>query len=154
MPAPTGTFKWFGKGMLAVMAGDIPLDGADIYAMITTSTYTPNQDTHDFRNDVTNEVTGDGYTAGGKLYSCSLAYDAASQEARFIVTDLAWTAATITGRTVVFYRALGGASSADPLIGYITYDQNISSTNGTWTADIDSAAAHGGAAGYVDVTPA
>ncbi len=152
MANPTGTFKWFGKGMLAVMAGDIPLDGADIYAMITTDT-TLNQDTLDFRNDVTaNEVTGDGYTAGGKACSCSLAYDAASQEARFIVTDLAWTTATITGRSVIFYRALGGASSADPLIGYVIYDQNISSTAGTWTVDVDSASAHGGALGYIDVT--
>ena len=151
MAAPAGTFKWFGKGMQAVMAGSIPLGGSDIYAMISTVSYVPNQDTDDFRNDVTNEVTGDVYTATGKQCTCSLTYDAASNEARFIVTDLAWTSATITGRVVTFYRKLGGASSADPLIGYIVYDQDVSSTNGTWTADIDSAAANGGALGYVTV---
>lgn len=33
--------------------------------MLVTSAYTPNQNTHDFKDDVTNEVTGTGYTAGG-----------------------------------------------------------------------------------------
>lgn len=36
-----------------------------IKAAITTSTYTPDPLTHDFFNDVTNEVVGTGYTAGG-----------------------------------------------------------------------------------------
>lgn len=152
MAAPAGTFNWYGAGMLAVMAGDIPLDGADIYAMITTVDYVPVKDTHNFRDDVTNEVTGDGYTAGGQAVTASLSYDAASDECRFIVADPTWASSTITGRVVVFYRRLGGAASADPLIGYIVYDQNISSTNGPWTADIDSASAHGGALGYVDVS--
>ena len=78
------------------------------------------------------------------------------KEVRFMVSDLAWTSATITGKTVVFYKKVGDGTHNDttsPLIGYITYDQNVSSTAGTWTADVDAAAAHGGAAGVVDVTP-
>ena len=37
----------------------------DIQLSAHTNTYTPNQDTHDFFDDVTNEVTGTNYTAGG-----------------------------------------------------------------------------------------
>jgi hypothetical protein len=37
--------------------------------MLTTVTYVPNQDTHDFKDDVTNEITGTGYTAGGVAIS-------------------------------------------------------------------------------------
>lgn len=33
--------------------------------LMVTDTYAPNFTTHDFRDDVTNEVTGTGYTAGG-----------------------------------------------------------------------------------------
>ena len=152
MSAPTGPCPWFGKGLAAVASGAIPLGGADIYAMITTSSYTPNQDTHQYRSDVTNEVSGTGYTAAGKACTCSVAYDSTSKEVRFIVASPSWTSATITGRTVVFYRKLGGASSSDPVIGYVTYDQDVVSTNGTWTANVDSASAHGGALGTLTVS--
>jgi len=33
--------------------------------MLTTSSYSPAKDTHDFKDYVTNEVTGTGYSAGG-----------------------------------------------------------------------------------------
>ena len=45
--------------------GDIDFDTDTFKAMLVTSSYTPNKDTHDFRDDVTNEVSGTGYTAGG-----------------------------------------------------------------------------------------
>ena len=48
-----------------IMNGSIDLDTDTIKVMLVTSTYTPNQDTHTKRSDVTNEVSGTGYTAGG-----------------------------------------------------------------------------------------
>ena len=45
--------------------------------MLTTSSYTEDKDAHDFRNDVTNEVTGTGYTAGGNTATVSVTLDTA-----------------------------------------------------------------------------
>jgi len=45
--------------------GAIDLDTDTIRVMLVTSSYTENKDTHTKRSDVTNEITGTGYTAGG-----------------------------------------------------------------------------------------
>ena len=48
-----------------IMNGSIDLDTDTINVMLVTSTYTPDQDAHTKRSDITNEVSGTGYTAGG-----------------------------------------------------------------------------------------
>lgn len=45
--------------------GQIDLDSVTIKCALVTSGYTPDQNLHDFWNDVTNEVSGTNYTAGG-----------------------------------------------------------------------------------------
>jgi hypothetical protein len=124
--------------MLKVMNGNIDLDTDTLKIMLTTSAYTPNQDTHDFRDDVTNEVGASGtYAAGGSaIANKSLTYDGASNEVRFVWDDLSWTGATITARTAVLYKSRGGASSADELIAYCTESADVSSTASTFTVDV------------------
>lgn len=132
-----GTFKWYGNGLLKAITGSIDFDTDTFKVLLTTSAYTPNQDTHDFRDDVTNEVTGTGYTAGGAtLTGVAVTYDAASNEVRIKWTDPTWATSTITARTAVIYKARGGASSADELVAYATNDADVSSTAGTFTVDL------------------
>jgi hypothetical protein len=50
MSAP---LKWFGNGLLNLAKGNIDLDSDSFKLMLCPSTYTPDQDAHDFRNDVT-----------------------------------------------------------------------------------------------------
>jgi hypothetical protein len=47
--------------------GNIDLDTDTIKVMLVISAYTPDQDAQDKRDDITNEVSGTSYTAGGKL---------------------------------------------------------------------------------------
>lgn len=135
-----GTWKWYGEGLLNVMKGAIDLDTDTFKLMLTTSTYTPNQDTHNFRDDVTNEVGASGtYAAGGAtLAGVSVTYDTATNEARVSWTSPAFTSATITARTAVIYKSRGGASSADELLAYCTEASDISSTAGTFTVSLPS----------------
>jgi hypothetical protein len=138
----SGTWKWYGLGLQAVMTGAVDLNTDTIFMMLTTSAYTPDQDTHDFRNDVTNEVTGAGYTTAGKtIGTVTASYDAGTNEVRFVWPDVAWTTATITARTAVIYKSRGGASSADELIAYCTESADVSSTANTFTVDIPASAA-------------
>lgn len=106
---------------------------------LVTNTYTIDQDAHDFFNDITNEVTGTGYTAGGvTLTGKSAVYDAASNEFRLIVADAAWGPGATFGpfRKGVIYKDTGTASTS-PLIGGIVWDSDQSVSNGTYTVDTD-----------------
>jgi hypothetical protein len=131
------TTKFYGKGLLGVFTGAIDLDTDTFKALLATNVYTPDQDAHDYRDDVTaNEVTGTGYTAGGvTLAGVSVTYDAASNEVRILWNDATWSSSTITARYAIIYKSRGGAASADDLLAYIDFGQDMSSNNGAFTLD-------------------
>jgi hypothetical protein len=125
-----GDWTWYGIGP------NVDLSSGSYKIMLTTSGHTPVQDTDDFRNDATPEVTGTGYTAGGVAVTVARTYDGASNEIRVAVQDAVWgPGATITFRNAHLYKVLGGASSADPLIAYIAYASDQAVSNGTLTID-------------------
>lgn len=134
------TLKWYGQGLQKVIQGLIDLDTDTFKVMITTSTYVPNQDTHVFRSDVTNEVAASGtYAAGGlTLGAATVTYDAATNEVRITWADVSATSATITGRVLVIYKSRGGVATADELVAYGVEAADVVSTNGTFTVDLPS----------------
>lgn len=110
-----------------------------IKCSLHTSTYVPNQDTDDYWNDATNEVTSTNYTAGGvTLGSKTLTYTAGTNVVAFDAADAAWTTVTFTARTAVVYKDGAGASSTDHLFSYVDFgaDQTVSAGNFTvvWAA--------------------
>ncbi|KKM23530.1 hypothetical protein LCGC14_1614280 [marine sediment metagenome] len=124
----------YNSAKVAMIDGTIDLDTDTINVLLVTSPYTPNKDTHDFRDDVTNEVVGTGYTTGGKaLVNKTVTQDNTNDRAKFDADDLAWTSATITARAAVLYKARGGSSSADELIAYIDFLADKASTAATFT---------------------
>jgi hypothetical protein len=133
------TFKFYGQALLKIFTGSIDLDTDTFKLMLTTSAYTPNQDTHDFRDDVTNEVTGTGYTAGGvTLTGVTVSYDAATNQVRISWNDPTWPNSTISARGAVIYKSRGGAASADELLAYAINDADVSSSGATFTVDLSS----------------
>ena len=123
-----------------IMNGSIDLDTDTINVMLVTSSYTPDVDAHTKRSDITNEVVGTGYSAGGSaLAGKVVSVDNTDNEGVFDANDLSWTTATITARGAVIYKARGGAANADELICYVDFGSNITSTAGTflitWNAE-------------------
>lgn len=123
-----------------IMNGNIDLDTDTIKVMLVTSTYTPDQDAHTKRSDVTNEVSGTGYSAGGAaLANKAVTQDNTDNEGVFDADDLTWSSSTITARGAVLYKSRGGASSADELIAYIDFGSDKVSSSGnftiTWNAE-------------------
>lgn len=117
-----------------IMNGSIDLDTDTIKVMLVTSTYTPDQDAHDKRDDITNEVAGTGYSSGGAaLANKSVTADNTDNEGVFDADDLTWASATITARGAVLYKSRGGAASADELIMYFDFTSDQTSTNGNFT---------------------
>lgn len=110
-----------------------------IKAMLVTSGYVPNADTHSFISSVTNEVTGAGYTAGGKaLLNRTIAVDTTNDWAKYDADDSTWATSTITARGVVIYKDTGTPATS-PLIAYIDFVNDKSSVDTdfiiTWHAN-------------------
>lgn len=121
-----------------IMNGGIDLDTDTIKVALVTSSYTPDQDAHDFFDDVTNEVSGTGYTAGGAtLGSVTVTADNTDNEGVFDAADTSWTTATITARAAIIYKSTGTASTS-ALIAYVDFGSDKVSTAGTFTISWNS----------------
>lgn len=120
------------------MDGSIDLDTDTIKVALVTSSYTPDQDAHDFFDDVTNEVSGTGYSAGGaSLANKAVTADNTDNEGVFDADDVTWSTSTITARGAVIYKSTGTASTS-PLICYIDFGADKSSSAGNFTLQWDS----------------
>jgi hypothetical protein len=112
--------------------GAIDFDTDSFKAMLVISTYAPNKDTDDKRNDVTNEATGTGYTAGGVACVCTVTKDTANDKVTLSFAAVSWATSTITARALVIYKSTGTAS-ADNLVAYNDFGSDVSSTGGTFS---------------------
>src|SRR3954449_3156505 len=122
-------------GFLQSLANkEIDLDSDSIKVMLCTSTYTPDQDAHRYKSSVTNEITGTGYTAGGvALTTVTVGYTGATNVLKFDADDASWTTATITARYAVVYDATPGTDATRPLICYVNFGADVTSTASTFT---------------------
>ena len=113
---------------------EIDWDTDTIKVALCTSTYTPAQDTHDYFNDITNELpTAGGYTAGGAtLASKTVNYTAGTNTQAFDAADVQWAASTLTARYAIIYVDTAGAASTDPLIGYVDFGADVVSSGGNF----------------------
>jgi hypothetical protein len=114
--------------------GAVDFDTDTFWVMLTTSAYTENKDTHTRRSDVTNEVTGTGYTAGGQAVTVTVgAVDTANDRVEITLGSAAWASSTITARKAVYYKRRGGAATADEIIAVNDFGADVVSSSGTFT---------------------
>lgn len=108
------------------------------YVMLVTSSYTPDKDAHTKRSDVTNEVVGSGYTAGGAVSAVTEALNTSSDRLDWTYADVTWAGSTLTARAAVIYKHRGGLSSADELVAYVDFGGNVSSVSADFVAHFTS----------------
>ena len=119
--------------------GSIDLDTDTVKLMLVTATYVANIDTHAKRSDITNEVSGSGYTTGGvALANKTVTANTTTDKGVFDADDVTFSTATITARGAVLYKSRGGASSADELIAYLDFGSDITSTAGNFNIAFDA----------------
>lgn len=101
--------------------------------------HTPNQDAHDFFNDVSaNQITGTGYTAGGATLGTKTAtYDTASDQTRLDAADTTWTTSTLSATHAVVYKDTGTASTS-ALMGLLDFGATVTTTAGTFQITWDA----------------
>ncbi len=113
--------------------GAIDFDTDTFKALLVTSAYAPNKDTHTKRSDVTNEVSGTGYTAGGKACTFTLTKDLTNDRLDISLDAVSWPASTIANaRQIVVYKSRGGAASADELVFCADFGADKSSSGGSF----------------------
>jgi hypothetical protein len=137
--------KWYGTPIKNIFNGANPVDwdSDTIKVALCTASYTPDQDAHDFFNDVTNELAGEnGYTAGGAtLTGTEVSYDAATNQTRLKATNNpSWKAegASLTARYAIIYKSTGTGSTS-PLLGYVDLGASVTvPAGGKFTLELDA----------------
>lgn len=123
-----------------------------VKVMLAAAAYTANFDTHNFRDDITNEPGNSGtYAAGGSLLTTTeiTVGSPAAGQLKYDGDDLSWTGSTITARYAVGYFTRGGASSADEVIWQSDFGGDVSTAGGTFSITWHAT----NAIIYVDYTP-
>lgn len=134
------TNKFYGKFFLSLANKEVDLNSDTIKVALVTSSYTFDQDAHDYFNDITNEVTGTGYTAGGAtLGSPTISYTGGSNTFAFDGADVSWTTSTITARGAVVYDSTPATDATRPLICFVDFGADVSTTAGTFLLTFDAA---------------
>jgi hypothetical protein len=118
--------------------GAVDVDSDSFKMLLTTSSYTPSK-SHSKRSDITNEVTGTGYTSGGNACALTVAaVDNVNNRQEISASVTSWTTSTITARYGVIYKNRGGAASADELVGCIDFTTDQSSSGGTFAVTVST----------------
>jgi hypothetical protein len=114
---------------------------AALKATFHTSTYTPDQDAHDFYNDLTNELAGTGgYTVGGfTLANVTVAQDNTNNAAIISADNIVIPGATIGPfRYIVIRDATTGVAGTEPLILVYDAGSDITANGVSLTIDWDA----------------
>jgi hypothetical protein len=128
------TAKLYGNYVIALHKKEIDWANDNIAVTLHQVGYVPDQDVHDYANDLTSEVpnTG-GYTTGGKvLTGKTMTYTAGTNTITLDANDLQWASSTITARVAVIKDDTPATAAAKPLIGYQLSDADISSSGGNY----------------------
>lgn len=118
--------------------GNIDFDTDTFRRSLHAAAYAENKDTHDYFDDVTNEVSGTGYTAGGAVTAVTVTLDTANDRLDIAFGTTTWPSSTITARKSVIRKARGGPASADEVIYVNDFGSDVASSSGTFTANADT----------------
>jgi len=116
MATTTGSFNFYNTFREYMADGTMDLDTDVFTILLTTSTYTPNAETHTVLADITNEVTGNGYA---RINLANVAWTRSTVTVTFDSDDPVWTAAG--GSIVAHYWVIFDntpSSPLDPLVAY------------------------------------
>jgi hypothetical protein len=133
--------KLYGQFLSQALNKEIDWDTDTIKVALLTNSYSPDQDAHNYLDDVVAyEVSGaTGYTSGGAtLANKTNTYNSSTNVIVLDADDVTWSSSTITARYAVIYDASPSTNATKPLIGYVDFGSDQSSSNGNFTITWDS----------------
>lgn len=133
------TVSGYPLGWLNVLEANIDIEGATTLRLsLHTSTYSPNLNTQDFQDDLTNEVAGGTGYSVATLTNVTLSHDATTDQIRLDFDDVQWTFSSDTSwRYGVVWINTAGAASTDPLLLLLDWG-STQTVQGVYTITLDS----------------
>ena len=121
--------------ILTKRMADAYFTGTFKFLLVSSDPSEGNLDAYDFRDDVANEVTGTGYTAGGVTATVTVgSVDTTNDRTPVTITDLtnAWTGSTISAVGGWLYKVVG-SSATDQLVSFVDFGGTVTSTAGNYS---------------------
>lgn len=116
--------------------GTFDLDSDTFKCALLTSSYTPDA-TDEVFADLSGEVSGTGYTAGGATLT-GVTWATSGTTCVLDATDPQWTGATITARYAAIYKSGTANSLTNPLVCILDFGADKGVTGGTFTVQFDA----------------
>jgi hypothetical protein len=140
------TGKWFPYGKALMAGGTVSGDSYNldwlsdtVRIALLTAGYTYSAD-HVFYSDLTDEVTGDGYTAGGQALgtkTLSVATVGTATIVKYDAGDSKWATSTISAYQAVVFKS-ASETTQSLLLGYLNFGTTVTSTNGDFDVTYDN----------------
>lgn len=123
----------------SILNNEFDWSGNTYKLALCTSSYTPSVDDDVYYSDISNEITGGGYTAGGSTVSgLTVTVSDANDNAYLDATNLTFSSLTNTFRYGVLYEDTG-VSTTSKIVAIIDFGADRSPYNGdftiTWATD-------------------
>jgi len=117
--------------------GTFDMDADTFKCALLTASHTPNAANAVFA-DLTGEVTGTGYTAGGATLT-GVTWSSAGSTAVLDAEDPSWTTASLTARYAVIYKSGTANGLTNPLVCLLDFGSDKGVTGGTFTVNFNDA---------------
>lgn len=109
------------------------LEEDTIYGILVNDTFVFDPDTDKYQSDITGEVSGAGYTAGGfEIPDITVTQDDTNDLAYVDAPNVTLEDANFTARAVVLVKHTGTASTS-VIIGYFDFGANKTASDGDFT---------------------
>lgn len=120
------------SALVSIGSADIDLNADAFKVALLGTGYTPDAANHDNFNDLTGEITGSPYVAGGAALTVTYGVDTSISGAKATVAMVSWTAATFSGvRYAVVYKNTGTSSSSS-LLYYVDFGASLDPAGSTF----------------------
>ena len=120
------------------LLGNVNFASDSFKMMLVTGSYSASKN-HSKRSDITNEISGTGYTSGGNTATPTVgSVNTSTNSVSVTFTVTTWTSATFTANGGVIYKARGGSASSDELVLFVDFGQALSITSGDFEVTVDS----------------
>lgn len=118
--------------------GEVDLANDTLKVLLVDDSYTPDLDAHQYLDDITGEITGSGYTAGGAtLASVTVTYNAGTDTLKIDAADVSWDPSTISAYAAILYDDTPVTDATKPLLGIVDFGEEMSSANDEFTITWD-----------------
>lgn len=122
----------YDSALYAMATGRLDFGGGGFKAMLVGASYQPDKGQHARRSDVTGEVSGKGYAAGGA--EVAVTAQQAGDAVEISLGGAVWGQASIGALGAVYYRSRGDAGD-DELVAFVDFGDPVIATNGDFTLD-------------------